>query len=149
MKKWMKKVLIIIGMLVMLGGIGIRIWLSKESTVKKIVIKYEQELNEYAEMRLTSGTKEEKKWFSWDIRLGRGEVPSVCFSVYYKWENDKGFYYSKTGEPLGFMGETENLEPDKSGAGWIWEQAKEEKSGHDVYYTEKIVGNWYWYDMQW
>jgi len=148
MKSWIKRVLVIVGAVVIFGMIGIRIWLSTEGAVTSIVKKYETQLSEYAEKRVESDSKEKKSWFGWDIEAGRGEVPSVYFSVYYDGERDRGFYYTQSGEPLGFRGETEQLEMAESGPGWIWEQAKEEKSGNDKYYTEQIAGNWYWYEMQ-
>jgi hypothetical protein len=61
---------------------------------------------------------------------GFGFVPG---SIYY------GFYYSSNDEPVGFQAVPVKLEPQ--GDGWKWKQI----GGDNVYYTEKIAKNWYYY----
>ena len=51
----------------------------------------------------------------------------------------EGFYYSRSGEPLGFQGTDMPLQQNENG--WSYKN-----NGHE-YYTECISSNWYWYKM--
>ena len=53
-----------------------------------------------------------------------------------------GFYYAEDDVPAGIWGEDFDL--TESGDGWIWEEGG---SGDNRYYTEKILDNWYYYEM--
>ncbi len=63
---------------------------------------------------------------------GAGLVPS---SSYY------GFYYSPANKPIAVeVTETNNLIP--KGDGWGWK----EPDGDNIYYTERIMDCWYYYE---
>ena len=63
---------------------------------------------------------------------GAGLVPS---SSYY------GFYYSPADIPLAVdVTETDNLTPKDNGWGW------KEPDGDNIYYTERIMDCWYYYE---
>lgn len=55
----------------------------------------------------------------------------------------KGFYYSRDDKPLGFQGN--NMEFTEHDPGWIWVEDREHSDNWE--YTEKIMDNWYWFDM--
>ena len=55
--------------------------------------------------------------------------------------NTTGFFYSASGEPIGYQGTDAVFE--KQGDGWLWEEA----NGDNWMYAEHIVGNWYWFEM--
>ena len=50
-----------------------------------------------------------------------------------------GFYYTGVGKPIGFQGIGYKLAKAKNG--WVWK----ETHGDNIYYTEKIRDNWYYY----
>lgn len=52
----------------------------------------------------------------------------------------KGFYYTSSGQPIGFQASQYQLE--EKGRAWTWREDK----GDNWYYTEKIVDNWYYYE---
>lgn len=52
-----------------------------------------------------------------------------------------GFYYSASGDPLGFQGSQPTFTRD--GEGWRWE----EPAGDNWEYTQEITPNWYWFEM--
>ena len=52
-----------------------------------------------------------------------------------------GFYYSASGDPLGFQGSQPTFTRD--GEGWRWE----EPAGDNWEYTREITPNWYWFEM--
>lgn len=52
-----------------------------------------------------------------------------------------GFYYSLNDEPILYLGQEYELTPD--GDGWSWQQPDSDNRG----YTEKIINNWYYYEM--
>ena len=52
-----------------------------------------------------------------------------------------GFYYSPGGVPLGFDGADLALVPENGG--WRWD----EDGGDNWYYTERLCGNWFFYEM--
>lgn len=66
---------------------------------------------------------------------------TVSSSRFASSHNYKGFYYSPTDIPLGYQGT--DLEFIKTETGWEWKEPK----GDNVQYTEKIVENWYWFEM--
>ena len=51
----------------------------------------------------------------------------------------RGFYYVEDGKPVGWGGVKFYHPTEKEGAGYIYR-------GSGIYYTEKIVGNWYYYE---
>ncbi len=53
----------------------------------------------------------------------------------------KGFFYSESGEPIGYQGT--NAEFKRDGKGWFWE----ESDGDNWMYVEQISPKWYWYEM--
>ena len=53
----------------------------------------------------------------------------------------EGFYFSPDDKPMGFQGA--EIEFKEDNAGWRWE----ESGGDNWNYTERIMENWYWYEM--
>lgn len=54
-----------------------------------------------------------------------------------------GFYYSSDDSPLGFQGG--NYMFTKHNSGWIWYEDRETSDNWE--YTEKIMENWYWFEI--
>ena len=52
-----------------------------------------------------------------------------------------GIMWTPNGDPIGFGGASMNLVP--SGIGWKYE----EKDGDNRYYIERIIDNWFVYEM--
>jgi len=62
-----------------------------------------------------------------------------AFNVRGVWDRYGGIYFSKNDEPILFNG-SRWANPEVSGDGWA-------RYGRHYYYTERIVANWFYYEM--
>ncbi len=88
---------------------------------------------------------ENGKYLGFDVDShGKEGRKSVFYEkhIYDAW----GIYYVEDGEPIGYQGNLDMFPLTKTETGWI---CNGEKSGYSSYwyYTESIVGNWYWFEM--
>jgi len=58
--------------------------------------------------------------------------------------SDFGFYYAEDNVPICLYGSDEPLA--RSGDGWTWQ---DEENSDNIYYTERITDNWFYYRMDW
>jgi len=58
--------------------------------------------------------------------------------------SDFGFYYAEDNLPVCMYGSDELMA--RSGDGWTWQ---DEKNSNNIYYTERITENWFYYRMDW
>lgn len=104
----------------------------------------EDRLTSYAEAWISEGGDEDYLPRGY---VGFGYYIDICPSaggVFFKHYGLKetGFFYSASGEPIGYQGT--DAEFEKRGDGWLWQ---EHSGGGNWMYAEHIIGNWYWYEV--
>ena len=143
MKKWQRNLTLIVLVLV-----GIFALLSFTAYTKQgmstVVRLWENQLTSYAEALISEGGSEaylpeKAKGFGYRI-----DVCPLSQCVFFKHNTFKetGFFYSASGNPVGYLGQDVTFE--KKGNGWLWNEGA---SSDNWFYAEHIVGNWYWYEM--
>ena len=58
--------------------------------------------------------------------------------------NYHGFYYTQDNLRIGWEGEAVDL--TQNDKGWLWKEAED---SDNIYYTERISDNWFYYKMSW
>ena len=105
----------------------------------KITVKiWEHELTAFATAQMEGAAKHSTQWWGYKATVYpvSGCVFFECRSVGYT-----GFFYSESGEVVGFQGTEVGFAPYKEG--WLWKEV----DGDNWMYVEHITGNWFWYEM--
>ncbi len=143
MKKWQRNLSFIVLVLVVVFVL-LSIAAYTKQGMKTVVKLWEEQLTSYAETLISEGGSEK---YLPEKANGFGYSVDVCplsqcvFFKHYTFK-ETGFFYSASGAPVGYLGQDVTFE--KSGNGWLWNEG----AGSDnLFYTEHIVGNWYWYEM--
>ncbi len=102
---------------------------------------WEDEITAYAMELLAQGETEWKEYLQYSIEPYPDAGLVVFSNTGINGFGYTGFYYSATGEPMGFQGEA--LEFYWTGYGWYW---REDGWGDNWQYSKHIVGNLYWYE---
>ena len=143
MKKWQRKLLsTALAVIVLVVALSFAAY-TKQGMM--ITVKLgEKQLTSYAESLFSDGGIEEylpEKARGFGYRVDVFPLSQCVFFKHYSFK-ETGFFYSASGEPVGYSGEDVEFEEQESG--WLWEEG----SGSDNwFYVEHIVGNWYWYEM--
>ena len=139
----------IVGILLAVCCIGMVVFFSMNGTSKKAVTEYvrqdSEQLDKIVQEIIDAGqVTENTAYRDYEIHYNvqsqmvefRVKSSGIGSSTSYS-----GFYYSPSGEPMGFQGTDLTFVPD--GAGWRWT----EEGGDNWEYTEQITGNWYWFEV--
>ncbi len=102
---------------------------------------WEDEITAYAIELLEQGETERKEFLQYSIEPYPDAGLVVFANTGINGFGYTGFYYSATGEPMGFQGETLEFYVIE-GYGWMWH----EERGDNWQYSEHIVGNLYWFE---
>ncbi len=68
-----------------------------------------------------------------------------CVFFVYDGASRTGFFYSESGEPVGYQGHAYKFYP--KGDGWYWRDPEYGILSSARMYAERITGNWYWFEM--
>lgn len=107
--------------------------------MKLTVVLFKAPLDSYAQTLLDSPPGEEASCWGFD---------AVCYpdaqAVFFEYHRGgyTGFFYSADGAPVGFQG-TDMTFASYGRNRWLWH----EETGDNWMQAEHIIGNWYWYDM--
>lgn len=130
---------------VILLGILLSLNLYSKHAVIRRVERDEQKLQEMVEQIITAGEVGENAAYRGYSVVYYPSTKMVEFTVkaggFGSSTHYSGFYFSVSGEPLGFQGTGLNF--TQEGSGWKWD----EPDGDNWEYTEKICENWYWFEI--
>ena len=104
---------------------------------------FEDPLTSYAETTLSEGGNADylgRKYVGFGYYMDVCPSSGCLFFVHHSF-GETGFFYSSSGEPVGYQGTDAIFK--KQGDGWFWQ---EEHGKGNWMYAEHIVGNWYWYE---
>lgn len=107
--------------------------------MKLTVLLWEKPLTAYAQEKLLEPYSEPDRFLGF-----RAVTYPKAEAVFFHFDTGGyvGFFYSESGEPVGFQGtEAEFFSYGRNN--WLWH----EETGDNWMQCQRIIGNWYWYDM--
>lgn len=143
MKKWKRKLLSAVLVLVVLFVALLFAAYTKRGMMLGVKL-CEKQLTAYAETLIIDGGNEEylpEEYVGFGYRIDVCPPSKCVFFKHYTFK-ETGFFYSSSGELVGYLGK--DMDFEKHGNGWLWEEGI---GSDNWFYAERIIGNWYWYEM--
>lgn len=127
------------GILLILCILGALSYQNSKTAAVQYVRKNYTELQEFSEALLQDPpVSRHASYHDWDVNIWDGMVE---FNTSAWGKTYRGFYYSPEDIPLGYQ--NTGMEFSPQGKGWYWEEA----DGNNTMYTERIMDQWYWFEM--